>query len=132
MFEDIESWVRKNVKCCACGGSLETSRFINLVGLDKIATWKFPVFGRLDVPDYKPLAAAMICDECVQKREKVRFCIEWEESPCQEESPYKVRYHEVEDLEDSNRGEDQMKYYFGLKFKLRNLLLRAARGGYRN
>ena len=127
MFEEIEDWIRKNIKCCACGGTLETSKFINVVRLEKLATWKFPVFGPIDIPDYKPRATAIICDECMQKKEKIRRCIEWEKSPYQEESPYQVKYHEVESLEDSNKGMNQMKYYFGRKCRLEKLLRRAVR-----
>jgi len=111
MFENIEDWARKNVKCCACGGKMETSKFINLVGLEKLATWKFPVFGQIDIPDYKPRAAAIVCDECKQKKEKIRYCIEFEGSL------YQVKYREVDSLEDGNKSEGQMKYYFGKKFR---------------
>ena len=115
---DID-WARKNIKCCACGGTLETSKFINVVETKKLAAWKYPVFGRVDIPDYKPRALAIVCDECIQKKEKIRYCIEWEGSP------YQIKYHEIESLEDSNKSINQMKYYFGRAFR-RRMLLRAA------
>ena len=109
MFDN--DWIRKNVKCCACSRTLETSRFINVVRLEKLATWKFPVFGHVDTPGYEPRAAAIVCDECTQKKEKILYCIEGEGSLCL------VKYHEVESLEDGNKSESRMKYYFGKKFR---------------
>jgi len=126
MFEHIEDWIRKNIKCCACGGTLETSEFINVVKLEKVATWKFPVYGYVDILDYKPQAAAIICDECIRKKEKPRYCIEWEESPYHD-SPCQVKYHDVGSLEDTDRSMNQINYYFGRKFRLEKLLRRSVR-----
>jgi len=122
MFENIEVWIRRSIKCCACGGTLETSRYINVVGLKKLATWKFPVIGHIDIPGYKPRATAIICDECVQNNEEVRFCIEWQESLYKE--PHRVTYHDVDTLEDIDKSEELMKCYFGRKFR-RGMLIKA-------
>ena len=90
----------------------------------KLATWKFPVAGQIDVPGYGARAVAIVCDECeqlvVQNKVKIRHCIEFKNEP------YKVTYHAVEDLEDAKKGESQMNYYFGKLFRQR-MLLRAAR-----
>jgi len=106
-----EDWAKKNIKCCACGGTLETSRFMKAVEIEKLATWKYPVLGRIDIPDYGPRAVAIVCDECIQKKEKIRRCIEWEDSP------YQIKYHDIESLEDVDKSESQMKYHFGRLFK---------------
>lgn len=119
MFEEIDDWARKNIECCACGGSLETSEFINVVELKKVAIWKFPVFGHIDVPDYEPRALAIICDECRQNKVKIQRCIEWEGTP------YQVKYHDVDGLKDCN-GMSQIDYYFGKLFRRRQLLKKAA------
>ena len=120
MIEEFEDWAKKNIKCCAYGGSLETSRFINVIETKKLATWNFPVFGHIDIPDYEPRALAIVCDECIQNREKIRRCIEWEGSP------YLVKYHDLDELEDAKKNMSQMNYYFGKLFRQR-MLLRAAR-----
>lgn len=93
-----ECWVRKNVKCCACGGTLETSEFINIKETDKRATWKYPVFGHIDIPGYEPRAAAIVCDGCLQRKEKIRRCIEWEGTS------YLITYHDIDSLEDVDKS----------------------------
>lgn len=119
MLEEFNDWIRNNVKCCACGGSMEASSCINIVELEKVATWKWPVFGQLDVPDYEPRALAIICDECQRNKVKIQRCIEWEGSP------YLVKYHNLENLADSNNSESQMNYYFGRLYK--SMLLKRVR-----
>lgn len=121
MLEEFEDWVKKNVKCCACGGSMENSSYVTIVELKKLATWKFPVFGHIDVPDYGPRAMAVICEECIKNKVKIRRCIEWEGSP------YQVKYHDVDDLEDAKKNVSQMDYYFGKLFRQRMLLNAAKR-----
>lgn len=120
MLKKFDDWARKNVKCCACGGMLETSSCINIVELKKVATWKFPVAGSIDTPGYGPRAMAIVCDECVQNKIKIRRCIEWEGSS------YLVKYHDVDELEDDKKNMSQMDYYFGKIFR-RRMLLKAAR-----
>lgn len=121
MLEEFENFIRKNVECCACGGTLEESGCINIVELKKRAIWKFPVFGQIDIPGYGPRAMAVVCDECMQNKVKIRRCIEWEGSP------YLVKYHDVNDLEDDKKSVSQMNYYFGKLFRQRMLIRRAAR-----
>lgn len=116
MIEEIEDWAKKNIECCACGGSMETSRFINVVETKKLATWKFPVFGHIDIPDYEPRALAIVCDECIKNKAKIQRCIEWEGSP------YLVKYHDIEELEDAKKNVSQMNYYFGKLYRHKKLL----------
>lgn len=120
MLEEFDSWARENIECCACGGTLETSRCVNIVELKKVATWKFPVFGQVDIPDYEPRAMAIVCDECMRNKVKIQRCVEWEGSP------YLVKYHDVECLADSNKSVSQMDYYFGKLYRQR-MQLKAAR-----
>lgn len=120
MLGDFDDWFLRNCRCCACGGTLETGGRINIAVTEKLATWKCPVIGRFDVPDYGPRAIAIVCDECMQKNEDVRYCIELEGPP------YRIIYHDVGSLADSNKSMAQMKYYFGRSFR-RKMLLRAAR-----
>ena len=121
MLEEFDNFIRKNVECCACGGSMEMSSCINIVELKKRATWKFPVFGHIDIPDYGPRAMAVVCDECMRNpKVKIRRCIEWEGTP------YQVKYHDVNDLEDDKKSVSQMDYYFG-KLYLQRMRQKAAR-----
>lgn len=103
-------WGKKNIKCCACGGTLETSRFINLVETNRLPTWKYPVAGNVCVPCYVPRAIAIVCDECIQNKAEIQRCIEWEEG-----SPYKIIYHEIESLEEIKKEVDQMEENLNLK-----------------
>ena len=120
MLEEFEGWAKKNVECCACGGPLETSECINVVQLKKVATWKFPIFGQVDIPGYEPRALAIVCDKCLANKVKIRHCIEWEGTPRQ------VKYHDVDGLKDCNNL-SQIDYYFGKLFRKRQLIRRAAR-----
>lgn len=120
MIKEFDSWARENVECCACGGTLETSTCVNIVELKKLATWKFPVAGHIDVPGYGARAVAIVCDECILNKVKIRYSIEWKGSP------RKITYHAVDELEDAKENVSQMNYYFGKLFRQR-MLLRAAR-----
>jgi len=63
----IDEKIKKYVRCCACGGSLESSKFINGVTLNKLATWKHLTWGNVLVVDKysEPRATAILCDNCV-------------------------------------------------------------------
>jgi len=88
--------IKKNVKCCACEGSLENSKFVNGVFLDKLATWQQPIWGNILVRNKypEPRATAILCDECIRKKREAKFAVEWNEDLSQ------VIYHKVEDLKD--------------------------------
>ena len=120
MLEEFDSWVRENVNCCACGDKMETTNCVTVVELKKVATWKFPVFGNIDIPGYEPRAMAIVCDKCMANKVKIRHCIEWEGTP------YQTIYHDVDDLKDCNKSASQMDYYFGKLFKRRQLLRKSA------
>ena len=94
-MSEAEGKIRAKVKCCACEGSLKLSKHLNLVCLDKLATWKYPMWGNILVMDRHPMnrASAILCDRCIEKKRVPRFAVEWS-------SDYKiVRYHKVEDLQ---------------------------------
>ena len=121
MIEEFNNWVRENVECCACGDELETTNSVNVVELNKVATWKFPVFGVVDVPGYEPRAMAIICEKCLANQVRIQRCIEWEGKP------YKVKYHDVDDLKDSDKRASQMDFYFGRLFRLSQLCRKSLR-----
>jgi len=94
---DVEAWIRRTVKCCSCGESLRSSRHINVVCLDKEATWKYPSWGNVLVMNKYPMnrASAILCDRCIKENREAKYAIEWDN-----EHTY-VRYHLVKKLKDS-------------------------------
>jgi len=114
---EITEKIKQNVKCCACGGSLQNSKFVNGVCLDKLATWEHPIWGNILVKDKypEPRATAVLCDDCIRKKRKAKFAVEWNKDYSQ------VKYHKVEDLKDlpeireANVREAESKLYdFGV------------------
>ena len=98
--------LRSEGKCGSCGGSLAEG-FINCVMLDKYATWKFPAWGNILGQDEDKQqarrATTFICDDCVKLKQMGRGSpVKWAVEIYQEEDEeYKLRYHDVEQLEDS-------------------------------
>jgi len=88
--------VKEKVNCCACGEPMKSSKHINMVGLDKRATWEYPSWGVMSAShSYEPLrACAILCDNCVKRGKLPRFAVEWSEN-CET-----VEYHPIDDLED--------------------------------
>lgn len=96
MTSDPSEKIRENVKCCSCGGSLESSKLINGVTLNKLATWKYPVWSNILVRDKypEPRATAILCDSCIKKKRQPKYAAEWN-------NDYSgVIYHKVEKLKD--------------------------------
>lgn len=127
MIEDeiIEHCGMKNLRCGSCGCHLTPCAGLNIVVTMKHATWKCPVFGGFDIPDYPARAVAIVCDDCARNNVPVRECVEFP-------SFGRVIYHDFDSLEDVNAADCKMKYYFGKKLgtssagRLR-LMLKAAR-----
>ena len=125
MIEDemIEKGGMKNLRCCSCGNRLGPCPGFNIVVTGKRATWKWPVFGGFDVPDFPPRAVAVICGDCAKKNVPPRECVEFP-------SYGRVIYHDVDSLEDVSAADCKIIYYFGKKLgrssAVRNkLMLRA-------
>jgi len=111
--------------CCACGHKIDTKRGLNLAVTNKRATWKCPVFGGFDIPDYPPLAVAIICDCCAAGNARIRVCVEFVGGGL-------VKYHCLHELEEVSGAECKIKYYFGKKSGMSSvarleLMLKAAR-----
>ena len=94
-WESVEEWIKRVVKCCACKRSLQDSRHVNVVCLNKLATWQYPRWGNVLVMDKYPTnrASAILCDRCIRKQRTAKYAIEWDERTY-------VKYHRVEDLKD--------------------------------
>ena len=92
MKEDL---IRSFIKCCSCRGSLKNSKHINGVTLDKLATWKYPIWGNVLSGDRRPRAIGFVCDQCIQVKAPVKYAVEWD--------PYfhgPIKYHPVSELKD--------------------------------
>lgn len=102
-MNEIEKKIRNHVKCCACGGSLKPSKFVNGVVLNKLAAWKYPVWGNILVRDrYSELrAVAILCDCCIEEKRQPKYAVEWSDDYS------KVRYHRVEELKDLSEISDK-------------------------
>ena len=95
-MSEVEDKIRDNVKCCACGGSLKYSRFINGICLNKLATWKHPTWKNILVLEKYPedRASAILCDRCIAEKKQPKYAVEWNEDYSE------VKYHKVEALKD--------------------------------
>lgn len=95
-MRDITELIKEKVRCCACCEFLEDSKHINGITLNKLATWKYPVWSNLLVQDLhpEPRASAIICDRCVDEKKTPKFAVEWTEGLTE------VVYHPVSSLKD--------------------------------
>ena len=91
-----DEWIRENVRC-ACNGSMKKSAHINMVALGKRAEWKYPIAGNVLIGQPCIEAVAVVCDECIEKKAKIRYAVEWGD-PC-----WGIRYHPVEELKPLTR-----------------------------
>jgi len=94
-FAKIEDFIRKRVRCCACGQPLSKG-YINCVALPKKASWKFPAWGNV-ISGVDHGALAIVCDRCIEEGRKPRYAVEFSEDG-------RVVYHDVVDLEDLEGG----------------------------
>jgi len=69
------------------------SRHINMIQLDRKATWQFPTAGNILSSDARPRAMSVICDRCVNGKCSPKYAVEWDQKTCE------IRYHKIEDLE---------------------------------
>lgn len=93
-MSELIDWVKARVRCCSCEGSLQSSRYVNMVALLKEATWKYPVHGNILVYPKYPTnrAVAVLCDRCIDQRREPKYAVEWDKDRTQ------VEYHRVEGL----------------------------------
>lgn len=76
LFERV---LRECGECCACGEPLfPKSKHVNIMCLNKVAEWQYPVWGNVltDVPSIH--ASAVLCDQCITgKVDAVKHAIEF-------------------------------------------------------
>jgi hypothetical protein len=87
-------------KCCICESPLKGSH-PNLVNIDKVATWKFPVWGNILLQEKWQRALGMVCDNCVNVETgtiigSVKLAIEIGSVDGEDY----FRYHDITELED--------------------------------
>lgn len=78
--------IRDKVRCSACQGKISR---INLVQLDRLATWEYPVCGNV-VTGEQGRAVAILCGPCADGRREVKEAVEFREG--------EVVYHPIETL----------------------------------
>jgi len=120
---DWEKVLHAQVKCCACSGSLRSSTHINLVTLNKYATWKYPAYGNILArdPDKRgsKRAVAILCDECIEQKREAKWAVEF----VGKGEDLRIRYHDIENLEDAEpvteEDLEEPALNFGLEERIR-------------
>ena len=97
---DYEEQIRKRVKCCVCEGSLEHSKYINIVALTKIATWDFPTAGNVFIPDAPNQAVAFVCDDCIRAAPRNNMAAHIKYAVEATDDCTTIIYHNLDDLLD--------------------------------
>lgn len=93
-MEQLEN-VISNGKCCSCEKPLAQSQFINVVALDRKASWPYPTGGNV-LTGESGNALGFVCDQCVEisndaPAPKVKFAVEFKDG--------ELVYHDVNQLQ---------------------------------
>jgi len=82
--------IKAKGKCCACGKPLRNSEHINIIALDRRATWEHPRWGNvlLKLDGY---AVAFLCDKCVKQGKCPKYAVEFKGN--------EIIYHKIDELE---------------------------------
>lgn len=93
---DTSKWILVTHKCCSCGKPIRetTTGHVNLIQLDRKATWEYPPFGNV-LQGTSGIAGAIVCDPCVESNGVIKWAIEYKGTGKKKT----VIYHEVERLE---------------------------------
>lgn len=72
-------------QCCACGGIIKDhGKNINLVGLDRLATWTYPskIHPSMEtiITKEKGRAVAVICDICAENKTEIQYAVQLEKN----------------------------------------------------
>lgn len=89
----LDELVRRKVKCCFCGGSMQNSHYVNVILLTKLAEWENPCWGNFLI-GVSGLASAILCDKCKKEGKKPKYALEWSKDLST------IKYHPVENLKD--------------------------------
>lgn len=86
----------RSANCCACGKPMKLSGNINVLSLNKKATWPYPTWGNMLLkPGIERIkrVISVLCDECIKNKRQAIDAIEVNEE--------EIRYHKLSDLEDA-------------------------------
>lgn len=70
---DMLEQIKAKVRCCACRGPI--GERVNVVDLDRLATWKHPVANNF-LTGERDHAVAFVCDRCVDARRPIEEAVE--------------------------------------------------------
>ena len=115
--------IRARGRCCACGGSLKSSRLINLIMLNRYATWRYPAWGNILAKDQDKRAAkragAILCDRCLEEKRDPRQAVEFKGQG----EDLEIIYHDIKNLEDAEpiteEDIEEPPMNFGLEERIR-------------
>lgn len=106
-------FLKRSAKCCLCEGSMARTTHLNMVSLDKKASWEFPVWGNILVENSGDRAVALICDPCVEAKMKpgvkiqIKYAVELSTKKAPAPGGFMrvlydgIIYHRAEELEDA-------------------------------
>ena len=64
---DTMEFLKAHALCGVCRCPVRTSEYMNVVTLDKIATWEFPTSSSFYVKGDVKHATSLVCDGCIGK-----------------------------------------------------------------
>ncbi len=125
--DSILALLQKSGQCCMCEGSMASTRRLNMVQLNKKASWKFLTWTNILIDNAGDRAVAVICDSCAETRlvpgAQCRYALELQEKTVpaarlrnrHDPVPHFSRleyeravYHEIGRLEDAFPITDEM------------------------
>jgi len=112
---------RRRVRCCACAGSLRRSKHVNLVSLQRRATWQYPVWRNV-LTGEDGEAVAVVCDACLDANREIQEAVEFRGA--------EVLYHTVIDLERLPPPQNWMLVRSGWRLGIHCLVCGAAKAGF--
>jgi hypothetical protein len=88
-----DEFTKKYGKCCITDKPLSNSTYLNMVQLNYLAAWKFPVWGNV-ISVEKNMAVAFVHDDCFENEYvgEVKYAVEYREDP------QRLIYHPVDSL----------------------------------
>jgi hypothetical protein len=103
MYQDSTEWIFETHRCCSCLRLLKEAgpTSINLVQLEYLASWEYPVMGNV-LQGTTGIACAVVCDECLEAKAPIKFAIEYYGRGADAFSEKIVVYHPIKQLKKIN------------------------------
>lgn len=93
MNENMDNWIKENVKCCYCCEPLTNSPHINIVSTKRKADWEYLVSQNMIFKNSIPKACGILCDKCIKKKKQLKYVIKYPKDLSH------INYIKVESLE---------------------------------